>query len=205
MMPGHSHDPGARSAGHAHIRPFDLAGWMHEHSPGLAERWARGLAVSGETWSGPGESILRPFCRTLVSFLPGMISPGRTEILPLWSECAELFGSVAARRGLSAGEVIEEFQLLREVIVRMSYEVDTPESPRSAPLREVLLLNRAIDIGVTQSSVGHTDLLFFSLLHGSGAPEPLGPKDVREVLDQIGQLRDEGRRALRHLLQAGSR
>lgn len=205
MMPGHSHDPGARSAGHGHIRPFDLAGWMHEHSPGLAERWARGLAVSGETWNGPGESILRPFCRTLVSFLPGMISPGRTEILPLWSECAELFGSVAARRGLSAGEVIEEFQLLREVIVRMSYEVGTPESPRSAPLREVLLLNRAIDIGVTQASVGHTDLLFFSLLHGSGAPEPLGPEDLHEVLDQIGQLRDEGRRASRHVLQAGPR
>ena len=205
MMPGHSHDPGARSAGHGHIRPFGLARWMHEHSPGLAERWAQGLAASDETWSESCESILRPFCRALVSFLPGMISPGRTEILPLWSECAELFGSVAARRGLSAGEVIEEFQLLREVILRMSYEVGAAESPSRAPLTEVLLLNRAIDIGVTQSSVGHTDLLFFSLLHGSGAPDPLGPEDLREVLDQIGQLRDEGRRALRHVLQADSR
>ena len=204
MTPGQNRDPEARAAGHARVRPFDLAGWIHEHSPGLAERWARGLAASGETWSGASESILRPFCRTLVSLLPGMISPGRTEILPLWSECAELFGSVAARRGLSAGEVIEEFQLLREVILRMGFEVGAPGSSRGAPLREILLLNRAIDIGVTQSSVGHTDLLFFSLLHGSGAPEPLRSEDLREVLDQIGQLRDEGRRTMRHVVQAGS-
>ena len=203
-MPGHNHDPEARAAGHAHTRPFDLAEWIHEHSPGLAERWAQGLAASGETWRGASESILRPFCRALVSFLPGMINPGRTEILPLWSECAELFGSVAARRGLSAGEVIEEFQLLREVILRMGFEVGAPESTRGAPLREILLLNRAIDIGVTQASVGHTDLLFFSLLHGSGAPEPLRAEDLREVLDQIGQLRDEGRRIMRHVVQAGS-
>ena len=205
MMPGHTHDPGARPAGHAHVHPFDLAGWMHEHSPGLAERWAQGLAASGETWNDSSESMLRPFCRALVSFLPGMISPGRTDFLPLWSECAELFGSVAARRGLSAGEVIEEFQLLREVILRMVFEVSAPDALRGVPLREVLLLNRAIDIGVSQSSIGHTDLLFFSLLHGSGAPEPLGPEELSEVLDQIGQLRDEGRRTMQHMLQAGAR
>ncbi len=86
----------------------------------------------------------------------------------------------------------------------MGHEVGAPGSSRGAPLREILLLNRAIDIGVTQSSVGHTDLLFFSLLHGSGAPEPLRPEDLREVLDQIGQLRDEGRRTMRHVVQAGS-
>lgn len=203
-MLGHTQDPGTGSAGHAHSASFDLAGWMREHSPGLAERWAQGLAASGETWKGSNETVLRPFCRALVSFLPGMITPGRTEILPLWSECAELFGSVAARRGLSAGEVIEEFQLLREVILRMVFDVGAPESLRTIPLREALLLNRAIDIGVTQSSVGHTDLLFFSLLHGSGAPEPLGPEELREVLDQIGQLRDEGRRTMRHVVQAGT-
>ena len=106
---------------------------------------------------------------------------------------------------MSAGEVIEEFQLLREVILRMMFEVP-PAGPLSGvPLREVLLLNRAIDIGVTQSSVGHTDLLFFSLLHGSGAPEPLDPVELREVRDQIAQLRGEGHRTMRHVAQAGSR
>lgn len=205
MTPGHSRDSRARSAGQPSLHPFTLAGWIRERSPGIAERWARGLLASGETWNGGGEIALRPFCRTLVSLLPGMITPGRTEILPLWTECTELFGSVAARRGLSAGEVIEEFQLLREVILRMMFEVPPAGSLREVPLREVLLLNRAIDIGVTQSSVGHTDLLFFSLLHGSGAPEPLGPDELREVCDQIAQLRNEGRRTVRHLAQGVSR
>ena len=205
MTPGHTHDLGARSVARAHADCIDLAGWMREHSPGLAERWACGLAAAGETWRGSSEPMLRPFCRALVSFLPGMIGPTRTEFLPLWSECSELFGSVAARRGLSAGEVIEEFQLLREVILRMAFEAGVLDAVRGVPLREALLLNRAIDAGVTQSSVGHTDLLFFSLLHGSGAPEPLRPEDVREVLDQLGQLRDEGRRTLRHAVQAASR
>lgn len=161
--------------------------------------------MSGDTWKGSSGTILRPFCRALVSFLPEMLTPSRTEILPLWSECAELFGSVAARRGLSAGEVIEEFQLLREVILRTMFEAPPPGSLHGSPLRELLLLNRAIDIGVTQSSVSHTDLLFFSLLHGSGAPEPLNPEELREVHDQLAQLRDEGRRTVRHLAEAGSR
>lgn len=203
MMSGRAQDAGARAAGHAHARTFDLVGWLHEHSPGVAERWAQGLAASGETWTGSDEPVLRPFCRALVSFLPGMITPVRTEIIPLWSACAELFGSVAARRGLSAGEVIEEFQMLREVILRVVFEAGPPESLPGLPFREVFLLNRAIDIGVTQSSVGHTDLLFFSLLHGSGAPEPLGPEERHEVLDQICELRDEGRRTMQHVMRTG--
>ncbi len=172
---------------------------MRERSPGIAERWARGLLAGGEAWSGAGEVILRPFCRALVSFLPGMLSAGRNDILPLWSECAELFGSAAARRGLSAGEVIEEFQLLREVILRMMFETPPAGAPGAVPVRDALLLNRTLDIGVTQASVGHTDLLFFSLLNGSGAVEPMNSDELEEVLEQITQLRDEARRTMRHL------
>ena len=128
-----------------------------------------------------------------------MLGAGRTDILPLWSECAELFGSVAARRGLSAGEVIEEFQLLREVILRMMFEQPAAASPGRSFMRGALLLNRTLDIGVTQASVGHTDLLFFSLLNGSGAVEPMTGEEVQEVLDQIVQFRDEAQRTLRHL------
>jgi len=133
-----------------------------------------------------------------------MLGPYRTQILPIWSQGAELFGSMAARRGLSAGEVIEEFQMLREIIVRMMFE-QPPQGPgRALRLREVLQLNRTVDIGVTQASVGHTDLLFFSLIHGSGVPKPLGPDDLGEVREQIGALRDEGRRIMRHMARIGN-
>ena len=189
----------ANAAGASSATVPDLAVWVRERSPGIAERWAQGLLAAGEGWSGANEIILRPLCRGLVSFLPGMLGAARTDILPLWSECAELFGSAAARRGLSAGEVIEEFQLLREVILRMMFEQPPAGSPATVPMREALLLNRTLDIGVTQASVGHTDLLFFSLLNGSGAVEPMNRDELQEVLDQIVQLRDEARRTMRHL------
>jgi len=199
MTSGQPSIPRSNASGVPSAAAHDLAVWVRERSPGIAERWARGLLAGGEAWSDANEVILRPFCRTLVSFLPGMLSAGRNDILPLWSECAELFGSVAARRGLSAGEVIEEFQLLREVILRMMFEKPPAGSPGGMPVREALLLNRTLDIGVTQASVGHTDLLFFSLLNGSGAVEPMDNGELEEVLDQIAQLRDEARRTMRHL------
>lgn len=194
----------ANAAGASSTAALDLAAWVRERSPGIAERWAQGLLAASEAWSGANEVVLRPFCRGLVSFLPGMLGAGRTDILPLWSECSELFGSASARRGLSAGEVIEEFQLLREVILRMMFEQPAAGSPGRVPMREVLLLNRTLDIGVTQASVGHTDLLFFSLLNGSGALEPMDSDELQEVLDQIVQLRDQARRTMRPLARTNS-
>ncbi len=179
----------------------DLAAWLLERSPGVAERWAEALTHERGAWRGGSEALARPFCRSLVRFLPPLLGPYRSQLLPLWAECAELYGSVAARRGLAAGEVVEEFQLLREVIVRALFQ-RPPRPPPGAPeehgpggalaLRETLLLNRAIDVGVTQASVGHTDLLFFSLIDGSGAPAPLSAADLDEIRAQIRALRREG-------------
>lgn len=197
---GHS---GPRAAGRSLPVSGDLADWLRERSPGIAELWAKGLLAARNSRTRANEPLARPFCRGLVSLLPGMLGPYRTQILPIWSEGAELFGSMAARRGLSAGEVIEEFQMLREIIVRMMFEQPPRGAGRALRLREVLQLNRTVDIGVTQASVGHTDLLFFSLIHGSGVPKPLGPDDLGEVREQIGALRDEGRRIMRHMARIG--
>ncbi len=195
MTPGQSGNPQSRPAAHLAVA-VDIAGWIEERSPGIAERWASGLLANGEAWATGNRSVARPLCRGLVSFLPGMLGPCREQILPLWSEGAELFGSVAARRGLSAGEVIDEFQLLREVILMMMFERPPGRKGRVLPLREVLQLNRALDIGVTRASVGHTDLLFFSLIHDSGVPAPLGADDLKEVREQIRTLQAEGHRIM---------
>ena len=204
MTFGQTGDSDSRAAGPSLSVSGDLADWLHERSPGIAERWAEGLLAAHSSRTRASEPVVRPFCRGLVSLLPGMLSPYRTQILPLWSEGAELFGSVAARRGLSAGEVIEEFQMLREIIVRMMFEQPPVGRGRGLQLREVLQLNRTVDIGVTQASVGHTDLLFFSLIHGSGVPAPLGPGDVGEVREQIRALQDEGQRIMRDMARIGS-
>ena len=203
MTFGQTSDSGSRATGRPLAVPVDLAEWLRERSPGVAERWAEGLLDNRSSWTSATQPVARPFCRGLVSFLPGMLSPYRAQLLPLWSECAELFGSVAARRGLSAGEVIEEFQVLREVIVRMMFERPPAKSGRGLPLREILQLNRAVDIGVTRASVGHTDLLFFSLIDGSGVPAPLNSEDLAEVCEQIRTLQEEGRRIMSHMARVG--
>lgn len=195
-------DPGPRAGKRSVAAPMNLAGWLQEHSAPIAQRWADGLLAARNSRSRAGEALVHRFCRGLVSFLPGMLGPYRTQILPLWSECAELFGSVAARRGLSAGEVIEEFQILREVILHLMFE-QASGTVRGLEPRDVLQLNRAVDIGVTQASVGHTDLLFFNLVHGSGGPAPLGPDDHDEVRDQIRTLQEEGSRIMRHMARIG--
>ncbi|MDE2804488.1 MAG: hypothetical protein OXN18_04985 [Gemmatimonadota bacterium] len=196
MTPARPGDSDSRASVRTLPVSVDIAGWVDERSPGIAERWASGLLANGESWAGDIRPVARPLCRGLVSFLPGMLGAYRAQILPLWSEGAELFGSVAARRGLSAGEVIEEFQLLREVILRMMFERPPTGTERGLPLREILHLNRAVDIGVTQASVGHTDLLFFSLIHDSGVPAPLGADDLIEVCEQIRVLQGDGQRIM---------
>lgn len=198
-MFGQTPDPRDRSLERPFTGPVNLVDWLRERSPGVAERWAEGLRGGGGSWEGGAKRMLRPFCRGLVSFLPGMLTPLRPDIAPLWSECAELYGSVAARRGLSAGEVIEEFHQLREVILRVMFERPPIGSDGMLPFREVLLLNRALDMGVTQASVGHTDLMFFSLIHGSGGPPSLERREIEEVCEQIRALRIEQHRIMRHL------
>ena len=183
--------------------PFDLAGWMRSRAPEVAERWADELRDAERGWRDAARPVLEPFARTIASMLPVMVTPGRVEILPLWNECASLFGSVAARRGRSAGEVIEEVQLLREVLLVMLFR-DVAANPSSAlPLRELLLLNRAIDTAVTQAGVGYTDLLFFSLLHDSGIPTPLEESETGELRAQIDDLALVARRTMNHIASAG--
>lgn len=137
---------------------------------------------------GVGE-LLEQFMSLLLALLPGLMGPLRDQLDPFWNQTAELFGSLAANRGLAAGEAVEEAQLLREGILRHLYQ-DPPMAPGGAMgLREVLRLNRLMDRLVTHTSVGHTDALFFALFQGSGVPERLSD-DVRyEVRAQLEAIR----------------
>lgn len=182
---------------------MDVAQWLEARTGRIATRWMAGLATAR-----PADAVLAEvgprFCETLVSFLPGVLTAYRHQIEPLWRETCALYGSVAARRGLSAGEVIEEFHELRDVMIRLMFEDPPLASGARLSLREVLHLNRIIDSGVTQASVGHTDLLFFSLIHGSGVPKPMESEDRDEVGDQLAALQSDGVRIMRILGSEGT-
>jgi len=172
--------------------PMELADWIEDRLDRLSTRWCEEVRRRGEGMHAEINGLLDEFLALLVSFLPGVLGPYRDQVDPLWRQAAELFGATAARRGLAAGEVIEEFQILREALIRLLYQ-DPPISGRARlSLRDVLRLNRAIDRGVTHASVGHTDALFFSLFEGSGIPDSPPPAElVREVRAQLDAFRSE--------------
>jgi hypothetical protein len=170
----------------------DLADWIESRVERLSERWCQEVRRRGEGMHAEINGLLDEFLELLVRFLPAVVGPYRDQVEPLWRQAAELFGATAARRGLAAGEVIEEFQILREAVIRLLYQ-DPPVAGRARlSLRDVLRLNRAIDRGVTHASVGHTDALFFFLFEGSGIPDsPPAAELLEELRAQLDGLRVE--------------
>lgn len=170
---------------------MDLAQWVDANAERLVERWLAGLVSRSGPWPDEIRDLVGRFVRLFVSLLPVSIGPLRSQFEPLWLEAAELFGSVAAMRGLAAGEVIEEFQSLRETLIRALYERPPKDGTEPLSLREILTLNRIVDQGVTQASVGHTDALFFALFQGSGLPASPTPAVLAEVREQIAAVAGE--------------
>jgi hypothetical protein len=191
-----------RGEGVRSLNPTDLAAWLHARLESLADGWRS--AIRGQA-SGMGElddALLGSFTRELVRFLPWMVGPHRESVEPLWTKASELFGSVAAKRGLAAGEVIEEFQILRELVIRELYR-DPPLGGRlPLSLREILRLNRGIDRGVTHASVGHTDALFFQFFEAEGVVAESQENLIREVLEQIRVLSEEVDQVVGHTRSA---
>jgi hypothetical protein len=182
---------------HRKIDPLELSDWLEARLDRVSERWLVDVHHRYDRSSTEVNGLLKEFLTGLVSFLPALLGPHRDQVESLWARAAELFGATAARRGLAAGEVIEEFQVLRESVIRLLYQDPPLEGRARLSLREILRLNRVIDRGVTHASVGHTDALFFSLFEGSGIPDtPPTEEMVAEVRAQLGELQGELREIL---------
>lgn len=191
LAPPHTLTKDGAEALASHAGPAELAEWIERRLQLLSDRWIRQIGVRRAD-NGLPDELLESFGKTLVSLLPALVGPHRSQVLPLWSRAAELFGTAAAKAGLAAGEVVEEFQLLREVLIRALYEEPPLGGRVPLSLRDVLHLNRAIDAGVTQASVTHTDQLFFVLLEGSGTTDP-EPADelIAEIEGELDGIRGE--------------
>lgn len=182
------------------LKPVELSVWVEMRLARITQRWLREVQSRYDANTRGINGLLEEFLGLLSCFLPGLIGPYRDQVEPLWIRCSTLFGAMAAKRGLAAGEVIEEFQLLREVVVRLLYQEPPLAGRARVSLRDLLRLNRAIDVGVTHASVGHTDALFFSLFEGSGVPDvPPTAELVAEIRSQLQAIRDELRAILGEL------
>jgi len=137
------------------------------------------------------ERILERFLNLLTRMIPGALDHRRSVVDPVWKRAAELYGTLGAQRGLAAGDIVEEFQIVREAVVRILFQAPPMRYGAPLSLSDVLRLNRFLDSGVTHASIGHTDGLFFALFQGSGVSTVPTSKLVAEVEEQLGSLETE--------------
>jgi hypothetical protein len=126
----------------------------------------------------------------LVDVLTETAGPLRRHATELWFTACEVYGQTAAARGLAAGEVVEELQQLRELLIRELSEPIATLPPRQS-IAAVLRLNRTLDRGLAHAVVGYTDALIETLLNRRGVPLVASEPAEDEVLQRLEHLEEE--------------
>lgn len=155
----------------------------------LIRQWADWIGTRMSQAPLLGRPTLERQLALLVDIMVEMASPFRRQAAEIWFNACDTYGRIAAARGLAAGEVVEEIQHLRELLIRELSEV-IAALPARQSLTTVLRLNRFLDRGIAHAVVGYTDVLVESLLDQRGivldASEP-GENHFAEKLTQLEQ------------------
>jgi len=155
----------------------------------LAERWGEWIVARGADGHVLSADDLGRVLLVLVSVLGHMAGPLRREARETWLAATELFGRLAEVRGLAAGEVVDELQHLRELLI-----VELGDLIVAMPARQqmaaVLRVNRVCDLGVANAVVGYTDALVAKMFSRDGVPVPTADS-LQELLSQLGALESE--------------
>lgn len=110
----------------------------------------------------------------------------RRETRETWYLATELYGRLAEARGLSAGEVVDELQHMRELLILELGDLIVA-LPSRQQLPAVFRLNRACDTGVSNAVVGYTDALVAKMFSRDGVPVPTADS-VLELLNSLRKL-----------------
>jgi hypothetical protein len=171
----------------------------------LVEDWAGWMTRRLSSPQGTGHPSLLRQLTLLIDLLAEVTGPLRRQATDLWLSASEWYGRTAAERGLATGEVVEEFQHLRELLIVHLSEL-IAALPARQSLATVLRLNRALDQGIAHAVVGYTDSLFETLLNQRGVPvrAPGIDDDLAKRLTQFEQeLADLRARAKRTRTESG--
>lgn len=136
------------------------------------------------------DALERPL-RLVLDLLVVMTGPLRHDAKEPWFAATELYGRLAEARGLSAGEVVEEVQYLRELLV-----IEIADLFVALPVRHqlpaLLRISRVLDDAVTNATVGYTDALVEKMFSRDGVPVTTADS-VQELLGQLHALEAEAR------------
>lgn len=152
----------------------------------LVSRWsAWTLGRIGDTAPVRRETVER-YLALLIDVLVLTAGPLKRPALELWLSACEGYGRTSAERGLAAGEVVEEIQHLRELLIRHLSDV-IAALPARASMAAVLRLNRIVDNGIAHAVVGYTDALVETLFNQRGVPVGVsGPLEDEAVARLTG-------------------
>ena len=156
---------------------------------GLVAKWSRFLDERQTGTIELGPPATERLLRTIVDLLAHMSGPMRREADETWFAATELYGRLAAVRGLSAGEVVEELQYLRELLTRDLADIFVA-LPARQQLPTLLRINRVLDRGVANAVVGYTDALVATMFSREGVPVPT-TGHVQELLAQLDGIEAE--------------
>ncbi len=153
----------------------------------LVLQWADWLGERMAPTSTIPRATVERELRLLLDVLSQMVGPMRREVKAIWARTCEHYGRVGAARGLAAGEVVEELQYLRELLIRNLASVVAPMRARQA-MAIMLRLSTVLDQGIAAAVVGYTDALVATLFSQNGVPSAdadLDPSEVDRQLDSI--------------------
>ena len=167
-----------------------LGDWLEAQRGSLATYWFDEI-LHRVSMEPEMERVLERFLNLLTRMIPGALDHRRSVVDPVWKRAAELYGTLGAQRGLAAGDIVEEFQIVREAVLRILFQAPPTRYGTALSLSDALRLNRFLDSGVTHASIGHTDGLFFALFQGSGVSTVPTAKLVAEVEEQLETLEAE--------------
>ncbi len=167
-----------------------VAQLLSEQRDPIHSEWSDWIAKRLESAPHIRRDTIDRQLRLLVELVTVMTGPRRREANGLWLSASEWYGRTAALRGLAAGEIVEEFQYLRERLIRQLSELVTTLVPRQS-MAAVLSLNRLVDTGTAHAVVGYTDALVESLLERQGIPLGAHETEESEVEDRLAQLEGE--------------
>jgi hypothetical protein len=156
----------------------------------LVREWAAWIVH--RTAGGPhlDRAVLERQLRLLVDIMIQLTGPVRRKAAQLWFESCAQYGRAAAVRGLAAGEVVEEIQHLRELLIRHLSDI-IAALPARYSMATVLRLNRQLDKGIAQAVVGYTDALVETLFNQNGVPVFVQEEPDRENSKRLDQLEAE--------------
>ncbi len=155
----------------------------------MVTEWADWLSDRAGSRSIPRELVEREF-RLLIESLVEMLGPMRGEAKTVWLRLTEHYGRTAAARGLAAGEVVDELQQLRYLLIKHIGAGIAAMRPRRS-VTVFLRVNGIVDLGIATAVVGYTDALVASLLMTDRATQPLTEANAEDIGRQLDALEAE--------------